>query len=50
VARIGALLDLVQPDAEQMPVDWLGRGPAESYADSARAALRGRAVTPSRTG
>ena len=50
MARIGALLDLVQPDAEQMPVDWPGRGLAESSADSARAALRGRAVTPSRTG
>lgn len=42
VARLGWLLALEQPDAGDVPVDWTGLGPEESYADSARAALAGR--------
>ncbi|RPF26816.1 glycoside hydrolase family 2 TIM barrel-domain containing protein [Georgenia muralis] len=42
VARLGLLLAIEQPDAGDVMVDWVGLGPLESYADSARAALAGR--------
>lgn len=42
VARLGALLVLEMPDAEQVRIDWCGLGPDESYADS-RVAARGGA-------
>lgn len=42
LARLGWLLALEQPDAGAVMVDWVGLGPGESYADSARAALAGR--------
>ncbi|GAB3171065.1 glycoside hydrolase family 2 TIM barrel-domain containing protein [Myceligenerans halotolerans] len=42
VARIGWLLGLDQPGAGDVPVDWTGLGPGESYTDSRRAALAGR--------
>lgn len=41
VPRLGWLLALEQPDAAQVQVDWVGQGPAESYADSTKAALFG---------
>lgn len=40
-ARLGWLLALDQPEAEQVTIDWAGLGPGESYPDSARAALAG---------
>jgi beta-galactosidase len=42
VARLGLLLGLEQPAAADVVVDWVGHGPDESYADSARATLAGR--------
>ncbi|MEO7751801.1 MAG: glycoside hydrolase family 2 TIM barrel-domain containing protein [Terracoccus sp.] len=42
VARLGLLVGLEQPAAGGVVVDWIGQGPGESYADSARAALAGR--------
>lgn len=42
VARLGWLLALEQESAGSVGVDWVGLGPDESYADSARAALAGR--------
>ncbi len=42
VARLGLLVGLEQSDAGGVVVDWVGQGPGESYADSARAALAGR--------
>lgn len=42
VARLGWLLALEQADAAAVEVDWVGQGPGESYADSAKAALFGR--------
>lgn len=40
--RLGWLLALEQPNAADVPVDWVGQGPGESYADSTKAALFGR--------
>lgn len=40
--RLGWLLALEQEGAGDVVVDWVGQGPGESYADSAKAALFGR--------
>ena len=42
VARLGILIALEYPDAADATVEWEGRGPFESYPDTARAAMFGR--------
>ncbi|MBW0252444.1 glycoside hydrolase family 2 TIM barrel-domain containing protein [Cellulomonas sp. PS-H5] len=41
IARLGLLLTLDEAAAEDVAVSWLGLGPDESYADSAKAAVAG---------
>lgn len=41
IARLGVLLVLDEPDAEDVAVRWHGLGPEESYSDSRKAAVGG---------